>query len=357
MPLLIGANSKYQIVPSLEFANEKELEELLRTNPDLLRDDATANQKGGATSTIRWVASQVNLGEAGILDLLFVDGEGTPIAVEVKLSANDEARRKVVAQALDYLSALSGRTVDEINAIVDDGLDEALKEIAGGNDSKYDHLWTSFGTKLRGGRTRLIVALDDAPQSLDRIFQFLAQFAKLDVRLLTVRQHKFDAGQIVASQSRVNSRSEPSNGETASAPMTEELSAAVRAYNASPLQDLRAEGNASRYRDIHPGGGTPAQRYLYRFSQKATAIRVTLYLYSEMLAESIKPLVGQTIAEGQGTLAWHDSPMTNSWRLLANLPMTLPAENIAQAMRDLMPMTMPIIAEKLNSLSATQAVR
>jgi hypothetical protein len=62
------------------------------------------------------VASQLDLPEgAGKLDLLFVNSEGLPIAVEVKLGANAEARRQVVAQAIDYLSALTSLTVDGLD--------------------------------------------------------------------------------------------------------------------------------------------------------------------------------------------------------------------------------------------------
>ena len=50
---------------------------------------------------------------SGFLDHLFVDQEAVPTFVEAKLSANPEARRKVVGQLLDYASnAASGWTGD-----------------------------------------------------------------------------------------------------------------------------------------------------------------------------------------------------------------------------------------------------
>jgi len=51
---------------------------------------------------LAYVARQVTLYSAGILDILLVDADGTPVAVEVKLGRNGESRREVVGQVIDY---------------------------------------------------------------------------------------------------------------------------------------------------------------------------------------------------------------------------------------------------------------
>src|SRR5262245_53951960 len=88
------------------------------------------------TGSIVFVAREVALREAGRLDLLFVDRAGMPICVEVKLGCNDEVRRRVVAQAIDYLSALTSFTVDELDVAVNGKLETALRDLASANEDE-----------------------------------------------------------------------------------------------------------------------------------------------------------------------------------------------------------------------------
>ena len=93
MPIIIRAGTSSQTIAPGGFSTEEELELLLAASPDLLRQETGPR--------IAFVDRQVDLREAGTLDLLFVNGEGLPIAVEVKLARNAQARREVVAQAID----------------------------------------------------------------------------------------------------------------------------------------------------------------------------------------------------------------------------------------------------------------
>lgn len=52
--------------------------------------------------------------EAGPLDLCFINGEGRLTLVECKLWRNPEARRKVIAQVLDYARAISRWTYADL---------------------------------------------------------------------------------------------------------------------------------------------------------------------------------------------------------------------------------------------------
>ena len=57
----------------------------------------------------------------GSVDNLFVTPEGNLVMVEVKLWGNPEARRTVVAQALDYATELFKLTYGELEAAVGKG--------------------------------------------------------------------------------------------------------------------------------------------------------------------------------------------------------------------------------------------
>jgi hypothetical protein len=199
MPIVIRTDSTSQTVTHSPFENENQLENLLAGSPELLQDD------GG--SDIELVARQVDLRGTGRLDLLFVTGEGLPIVVEVKLAANPESRREVLAQAIDYLSSLTALTVDELDEKVGNSLEKALRKLTG--DAEFDKIWTAVGTNLRAGRARVVVALDEAPLGLERVFRYLARYSDLDIQLLTVQRYFTpNLGEVFVPQLLVDQASE-----------------------------------------------------------------------------------------------------------------------------------------------------
>jgi hypothetical protein len=235
MPILIQSESSTQPVSPVEFSSEQELELLLKEHPELLQDDNDADEANA--TRVAFVASQLDLPEgAGTLDLLFVSSDGLPVAVEVKLERNAQARREVVAQAIDYLSALTSLTVDELDELVAGRLQQELEKLAPpGDDQAVERLWRSVGTNLRAGKARLVVALDDAPPGLERIFRFLTDHASLDVQLVTVAQYPSKAGRVFVSRTRVDSASSAQASRNGGRGIREplgQLLAVFQAYNA-----------------------------------------------------------------------------------------------------------------------------
>jgi len=91
MVVVIRQTDSFMSASSAEFDNEAELEQVLADQVSLLQ--------GAADHRLAFVARQVDLSDvgAGTLDLLCVDENGVPVAVEVKLARNSESRREVVA--------------------------------------------------------------------------------------------------------------------------------------------------------------------------------------------------------------------------------------------------------------------
>ena len=185
MPIVIRNNIEMTMV---DYSDERSLVDLLIRSPRLIAPDDG--------SDIAYVGREIILREAGKLDLLFINAEGLPIAVEVKLRKNSESRREVVAQALDYMSSLATMTIEEINSVSGGGLERAIKSIADDIEPEalsFDQLWDSFALNLRAGRSRMMVVLDAVQDGgLERIFRFLAEKSRLDVQLVTVQ--KFGSG-------------------------------------------------------------------------------------------------------------------------------------------------------------------
>jgi hypothetical protein len=339
MPILIRRNSTPgDFVSPSAFLKEEDLELLLTECRQLfLPDDGNQDEVN-----IEFVTRQLDL-EAGRLDLLFVDSTGLPIAVEVKLALNDDARRKVVAQAIDYLSSLTELTVDELDKTVGGKLGDALMRLADDDPEEFDRLWDLVGTNLRAGRARLVVALDEAPASLERIFRFLAHNSKLDVQLLTLQRYSSDLGDVVVPQIRVNPATERrSTGHSQASPL-QELMAAVDAYNASVPADARATGNSPHYRAIRFFG-----KGHYLFSQGKSNIRVMVRSFADTsVQELLKSCAGKPVGNGQGILKWDDAKFRGLGTLEATFPLETPAETVAQAMRDLIKLTKERVDEAL----------
>lgn len=163
-----------------EFDSEAELERVLADQVQLLQS--------AVDHRLAFVGRQVDLPDAGILDVLCVDENGLPVAVEVKLARNGESRRQVVAQIVDYLSALTALTVDELDARTEGALKDALRSFdpPGGDPASFERRWQACGANLRAGLARIVVALDSAPTDLERIVQFLSERSNLDIRLVTI---------------------------------------------------------------------------------------------------------------------------------------------------------------------------
>ena len=98
-------------ISSSEYDNEAELQEIIADNPELILVETEPK--------IELVQCEVFLPDgAGRVDIVFIDSEGLPILVEVKLERNRESRREVIAQIFDYVSAFTQFTIYEFDDAV-----------------------------------------------------------------------------------------------------------------------------------------------------------------------------------------------------------------------------------------------
>ena len=343
MPIVILGPSQKKALSPTKYTKEKELETVLMSCPELLCDD---NEVSGRPP-IALVDSQVSLPEAGILDLLYVDKDGLPIAVEVKLDCNPQARREVVGQAIDYLSSLTALTVDELDKAVKGKLETALRSLADEDDSKFDELWQAVGEKLRAGKARLVVALNDAPNDLERIFRFLARSSSLDVQLLTIQKYPSDGELIYVSRTRVDPASEPQTGKSpARKEPYQELVAAANLYNQNAPQHLQAFGKAPDYRKVHLKVGTDCAHYGFRQNETSIVVRLRTLESQASLAGVLKTFAGMTISDGNGTLVFTGDDGGKAI-LSATFPRTTAPETVALAMHDLIELTRESVEKAL----------
>jgi hypothetical protein len=134
---------------------------------------------------------------AGPLDLLYVTPQGDLCLVETKLWRNPEARRKVVAQIIDYAKEIAAWTYEDLIEAIgrsgavtqpsspsDDGLD-AIASLAADESDDFDEqsFIDAVARNLRLGRFLLLIVGDGIREDVEKITDFLQQTPNLGYTL------------------------------------------------------------------------------------------------------------------------------------------------------------------------------
>lgn len=161
---------------------EDVLHKALMHNPRLV---PAADLGLGEVATVGYEASLPSAGDA---DLVLLDEEGRLCLVEVKKAGNPDTRR-VIAQLLDYASALWGLSLDEFENRVnrrrlDDHrslrqfiLDELVTAAdASEAETEAQTIIDALGETLRTGQFSLVVAAPTIPAGVQRVIEYLNEF-------------------------------------------------------------------------------------------------------------------------------------------------------------------------------------
>ncbi|MBI3944363.1 MAG: hypothetical protein HY321_00420 [Armatimonadetes bacterium] len=337
MPIAIQAETGSRRLCEEPFKDEAELQSCLERCPYLLASDGEP-----AVATVQ---REVGLPSAGILDLLVVDEEGLPIAVEVKLARNAQSRREVIAQAFDYVADLSQLTYDELDEIVEGALSGVLAELVA--PEQFVGVRKACATNLRAGRVRLIVAVDSANEDLIRIVRYVNDHSDLDIRLVCVS--KFDNGAILVPRTMVASAADGKavSRTHTSAEMDPALDAVLQAYGQAMPPDMHLRGRARDYRFL-ARSGWPAGLH-YQFQDYRGETGVELHLESEgvrALSSVLSPLGGQELLPGI-SMEWDAKWSGRRGRLVAKVPKDQPPQVAAEAMQALVSRTEGLVDEFL----------
>ena len=244
MPLVKILKNKATILTPEPYANEAELETLLEANPALLA--------GMEESPLSLVSRQYRLGGAGIADLFFVDGEGLPVLVEVKLARNPQSRREVIAQVFDYAATLTERTVDEVDSDTGGGVERALRCVCK-DESEFKVRWQAMAANLRAGTLRIVVAVDMESEDLSRVIGFIGAHSDLDVRLIVIEKYKDpEGGFVYSSTATIAAEASPSQVTTKRerVPPRAEFLEVLEEWTDSHGEIYPLRGRAKNYRQI-----------------------------------------------------------------------------------------------------------
>jgi hypothetical protein len=178
------------------YENEAELQDLVRESPELVGASA-------AVVALREFA----LPNAGYLDVLLIDLDGSVTLVEAKLNRNPEIRRAVVGQLLGYAGGLWGMSYDELDGVVrgrtGSSLAEQAESVAGGEEFDPVDFRARVAGNLADGVFRLLFAVDEITEDLKRAVEYLNAHtsAALEVIVLEFRYSRVDGIEILLPNS------------------------------------------------------------------------------------------------------------------------------------------------------------
>lgn len=180
--VLNGDNQLTQVRPS-EFDYERNFQELIAEHPELLLGDLIHPDKPRRWILVKremGIPDQEDGGNRWSLDHLFLDQDGVPTLVEVKLVGDPRARREVVAQMLDYAAnAVLNWTVDTVRGCFEQQCQvigrepiKALSELLKGERTERE-FWELVKTNLGAQKIRLVFLADRIADELRTIVEFL----------------------------------------------------------------------------------------------------------------------------------------------------------------------------------------
>lgn len=181
--ILIIEKGKGKPLNEVEFTEEANLQDFLEENPSLIPIEDIAEN----ATPLLCIGREVGV-PSGSIDLLFIGKDGILTVVETKLAKNPEARRTVVGQIIEYASYIYQWTADDVYEIANDYLKKDLDEIIEKLDD--EDFRDKVEQNLRGGKIRLLIAVDKLVEPLKMTVTFLNDNSKFDILLLQIKNYE-----------------------------------------------------------------------------------------------------------------------------------------------------------------------
>lgn len=221
MTAIWGADADGRWLPlaTTAYLAEAELHDLVHDAPQML--------PLAGTPRLTILGKEVRLGN-GYADLLAVESTGRLVVIEVKLAANAESRRAVVAQVLSYAGYLQGLDLAQLEARILRGATGSVLSAVQADERQDvvdpEAFNAGISQSLADGSFRLVIVLDSAPDELIQVVGYLQMVTdKVDIDLVTVAAYQVSGSRVLVPQ-----RIEPAR-------RTREMSdAAVSARQAAP---------------------------------------------------------------------------------------------------------------------------
>lgn len=129
---------------------------------------------------------------AGFIDVLAVDLHGNITVVECKLRANPESRRWVIGQVLAYGAGLWKLSYEEFDRRFATRAAKPLAQLFAETAETTDETWNestfraAVEDNLTRGRFRLVIAVDEITEELERIVMYLQEQTHPEIKVVAL---------------------------------------------------------------------------------------------------------------------------------------------------------------------------
>lgn len=187
-------NEKWQIVQSAAYANENELQKLLAEQPSLISLNEVRENIGLLVAAVQEFPLDI-----GFVDLVGFTANGGIVIVECKLASNEEIKRKVIGQVLEYGANLWGMSYQELDEKILLRSKKSLVNLVKDSVQEQDWIEESFRTNideaLKNGDFVLIIVVDEINDELARIIRFINEAGRPSFSLAALEMRRFTRDQ------------------------------------------------------------------------------------------------------------------------------------------------------------------
>lgn len=169
------------------FQNEKELQILLSDSPSLI----PLNDILGDDAELVYAVCEFPLPNGGRIDILGFTADGRIAVIECKLEANQESKRKVVGQILEYAAYLREITYEDINQKIDGKLADLVGNMLDNPDWSEDGFRAGVHQSLKSGSFILAIVVDDINDNLKKIIEYINSCANPQFSFHALEMNQF----------------------------------------------------------------------------------------------------------------------------------------------------------------------
>ena len=175
--------------------SEDYLEKALSRTPELLCLEAKRTGIYGPFAVFNQLPLETPQGRTIYPDIVLLAASGDVVIVEVKLFANPELRdRRVIAQAIDYVSSLSALTEGGVARLFNGGEEADWTTLVRGhfpNERDPDELSAALLANAHDGNVHIVVACDKAPKGVYELAKSVSAQSHLGFSLDVVEVSPF----------------------------------------------------------------------------------------------------------------------------------------------------------------------
>jgi len=181
-------DKNWNLVETAAYAKEAELQHLLAESPSLISISDVRENASPLVLAVREFSLPI-----GFIDLLAFSAGGDIAIIECKLASNQEVKRKVIGQVLEYGANLWQMSYEDLDLGVRLRMGESLAELVEKSVSSEEWDEENFRSNveeaLANGNFILIIVVDEINEALTRIVRYMNiggnqsfDFAALEMR-------------------------------------------------------------------------------------------------------------------------------------------------------------------------------